>query len=191
MHFSLNIASVSGERSDFAFTSKNSPYKPFRAPFVLAECDCRSRLADGVRLHRSSWQLLVCQDRRIGVENVGGCRRNRRILQSVPQEITFESRQTDGWNIEEAKASAWIVRQGDGSTVAFSPWCTHLGCAYHWESKHSEAAGGCFVCPCHGSRFDANGTVLEGPASRPLDRYATKTQGSRLWILPSIDSQPS
>lgn len=111
--------------------------------------------------------------------------------QFAPQEITFESRQTDGWNIEEAKASAWVVRQGDGSIVAFSPWCTHLGCAYHWESKRNEAAGGCFICPCHGSRFDANGAVLAGPASRPLDRYPTKTQGSRLWILPSADSEPS
>jgi quinol---cytochrome c reductase iron-sulfur subunit, bacillus type len=110
--------------------------------------------------------------------------------QSVPQEITFESRQADGWNIEESKASAWIVRQGDGSMVSFSPWCTHLGCAYHWESKRSET-GGCFVCPCHGSRFHANGIVLEGPASRPLDRYATKTQGSRLWILPGTTGEPS
>lgn len=113
------------------------------------------------------------------------------VSQFAPQEITFESRQTDGWSIEEAKASAWVVRQSDGSIVAFSPWCTHLGCAYHWEPKRNEAGGGCFVCPCHGSRFDASGRVLEGPASRRLDRYATKTEGTRLWILPSTDGEPS
>jgi menaquinol-cytochrome c reductase iron-sulfur subunit len=105
--------------------------------------------------------------------------------QSTPQEISFETRQTDGWDIENAKSSAWIVRHGDGSVTAFSPWCTHLGCAYHWEPDAAKRSAGCFVCPCHGSRFNAAGEVIDGPALRPLDRYATKTQGSRLWIRPS------
>lgn len=111
--------------------------------------------------------------------------------QGVPQEITFACRTRDGWNIENSTTSAWIVHETDGSLTAFSPWCTHLGCAYHWESKHPGATGGCFVCPCHGSRFDASGTVIEGPASQPLKRFATKTQGTRLWILPATNGQQS
>ncbi len=44
---------------------------------------------------------------------------------------------------------------------AFSLVCTHLGC-----TVEKEAQG--FACPCHGSRYDADGKVIHGPASQPL-----------------------
>ncbi|WP_292931909.1 FAD-dependent oxidoreductase [Noviherbaspirillum sp.] len=46
-----------------------------------------------------------------------------------------------------------------------SPVCTHLKCVVHWnQAEHS------WDCPCHGSRFAVDGTVLEGPALTPLQR---------------------
>lgn len=101
-----------------------------------------------------------------------------------PQEITFERNRVDAWRARNERASAWVILKTNGSVTAYSPLCTHLGCAYHWES-----AAHAFVCPCHGSTFDVNGKVITGPARRPLDRYESKVQGQRLWLGPVQRSQ--
>lgn len=94
-----------------------------------------------------------------------------------PQEVTFEHTRVDGWRTFQEKGIAWVVRTSDKDVVAYSPQCTHLGCAYHWEASKNE-----FVCPCHGSSFSVDGNVTEGPASRPLDRYDTRVEDENLLI---------
>jgi len=55
----------------------------------------------------------------------------------------------------------WLFRSEKGF-YAISAVCTHLGCIT------DRAADGTFKCPCHGSRFDANGLVTGGPAPKGL-----------------------
>ena len=74
---------------------------------------------------------------------------------------------------------AWIVVGPDRSITAFSSFCTHLGCAYHWDDRSHT-----FICPCHTSVFSIDGKVLGGPAPRPLDRYMTKVEAGKLEIGP-------
>ena len=61
-----------------------------------------------------------------------------------------------------------VYRNGNGELSALSPVCTHLGCLVHWNTTEKS-----WDCPCHGSRFDPHGRVLNGPAvaalqARPL-----------------------
>ncbi|NOX17101.1 MAG: Rieske (2Fe-2S) protein [Chlorobi bacterium] len=55
-----------------------------------------------------------------------------------------------------------IFNKEDEKLKIFSSSCTHLGC------KISSFKNGELICPCHGSRFDGNGNVVNGPALNPL-----------------------
>jgi len=102
-----------------------------------------------------------------------------KIPTGTPTEISFERTSVDGWKVTNVKATAWVVKGPYNEVVAFSPQCTHLGCAYHWDAPSHT-----FICPCHTSVFSIDGKVLGGPAPRPLDRLMTKIEGGRLDIGP-------
>jgi glycine/D-amino acid oxidase-like deaminating enzyme/nitrite reductase/ring-hydroxylating ferredoxin subunit len=65
--------------------------------------------------------------------------------------------------VEGESFAAW--RAPDGELFAVSPVCTHMGCKVHWNSVETS-----WDCPCHGSRFSPDGTVIEGPAIAALKR---------------------
>lgn len=73
----------------------------------------------------------------------------------------------DGTVSEKYKSRGiWIVRNLVGFYV-LSTTCTHLGCTPNWLSTERK-----FKCPCHGSGFYVSGVNFEGPAPRPLERFA-------------------
>lgn len=59
----------------------------------------------------------------------------------------------------------------DGSFLAMSRTCTHLGCSIPWDEKQHK-----FICPCHGSTFSLTGEVLTAPAPRPLDTFPVRIE---------------
>ena len=59
---------------------------------------------------------------------------------------------------------AGVFRDEDGAVHAVSLRCTHMGCLLRFN-----AAERSWDCPCHGSRFDVDGSVLEGPAVHSLE----------------------
>lgn len=71
----------------------------------------------------------------------------------------------------------YIVRT-DRGFYAVSAVCTHLGCITQWKPELDQIA-----CPCHGSKFQRDGTKIEGPAPRPLPHFAiTLTADGQLQV---------
>lgn len=62
-----------------------------------------------------------------------------------------------------------VVRDG-AAFLALDLTCTHLGCTVTATPQG-------FACPCHGSRFDRDGRVVQGPAPRPLGRLRLDREG--------------
>ncbi len=74
-------------------------------------------------------------------------------------------------------ARAYVGRDARG-LYAILAVCTHLGCTPHVDAH-------AFVCPCDGSRFRRDGTVLNGPATRPLGRVLIgRLANGRLFVDP-------
>ena len=65
----------------------------------------------------------------------------------------------------------YLACLADGSFLALSRTCTHLGCSVPWDEERNK-----FVCPCHGSTFNMTGEVLTAPAPRPLDTYPVRIE---------------
>lgn len=67
--------------------------------------------------------------------------------------------------VQDGTQFVGVHQDENGTEHAVSLRCTHLGCLVRFNAVEST-----WDCPCHGSRFDVEGNVLEGPAVRPLRR---------------------
>jgi cytochrome b6-f complex iron-sulfur subunit len=63
---------------------------------------------------------------------------------------------------QDLQSGIYIVHGAEG-LYAMSAVCTHLGCLTAWKPEL-----GIVACPCHGSKFNRDGSKIEGPAPRPL-----------------------
>jgi Rieske Fe-S protein len=71
----------------------------------------------------------------------------------------------EGAIVRRGLAKHAVSRAEDGSLIELSAICTHVGCIVHWNSFEK-----CWDCPCHGSQFRPDGSVLNAPAISPLAR---------------------
>ena len=72
-----------------------------------------------------------------------------------------------------------LYRQGESTVKVYSRNCTHAGCTIEGFSSV-----GISSCLCHGSKFDTNGNVTNGPATNPLKQYSATIEGNMVTIYP-------
>jgi Rieske Fe-S protein len=70
-----------------------------------------------------------------------------------------------------------VTQPTAGVFKGFSSTCTHKGCAVN------TVAEGTIDCPCHGSKFNLDGTVAKGPATKPLEAKAVAVQGDSIVLV--------
>lgn len=76
-----------------------------------------------------------------------------------------------------------ITRLTETKVVAVSRICTHMGCTVSLPVASLLTLN----CPCHGSRFEVTGQVVNGPAERPLASFPTVIVGNQVVVtLPSV-----
>jgi Rieske Fe-S protein len=104
----------------------------------------------------------------VGTELVAGHLRAR--FETAP---TTDLRRGEGGLVEVDGNVVGAYRDPGGRLHAVDPTCTHLKCRTRWNAAETS-----WDCPCHGSRFDIDGTVLNGPAVEPLHRIDVERPGS-------------
>lgn len=78
---------------------------------------------------------------------------------------------------EYSGSSAVLLRKRDGSLVALSAVCTHLGCIVQWQKEKQN-----FLCPCHAGHYSAEGMVTGGPPPKPLSRIPFSVDGGNVIV---------
>ena len=74
--------------------------------------------------------------------------------------------------------SILVEHNSDDTYKALSGICTHQNCIV----SEFDGSKSVFVCPCHGSQFDLNGNVKQGPATAKLSTYSTRIENNSLII---------
>ncbi|MCC6857771.1 MAG: Rieske (2Fe-2S) protein [Bryobacterales bacterium] len=75
-----------------------------------------------------------------------------------------------------AEEQCIMVRTAEDRYVAYSQKCTHLSCAVYFSQENNR-----LECPCHEGYFSiTDGTVLQGPPTRPLPAVILERRGDEL-----------
>ncbi|SFV00918.1 ubiquinol-cytochrome c reductase iron-sulfur subunit [Alicyclobacillus macrosporangiidus] len=117
---------------------------------------------------------------------------------TLPQLVEFRAHRDDGWNSADIPSRAWVILQEDGSPLAMSPICTHLGCQVNGtlgpdgKPEPSQDGQWWFHCPCHGSKYTVYGIQSPGsPAPRPLDVHKVKVDEAGYLYLGPLQQRNS
>lgn len=104
-----------------------------------------------------------CELVRNGIHSVDGL-----VLKKLksPSKSVSQLKNGEGDIVKYNGKTVAAYRDENGMIHAVSPNCTHLGCRLSFNSELKS-----WDCPCHGSRFDIDGRVIDNPALKNLEKY--------------------
>lgn len=140
-------------------------------------------LHDLIRDEADQEQVALMNPNRVSLDMVPGAvadiaAAGSHMVGGVSRAVTASRSAAD---LAQGEAKIWrsgarpvaSYRDKDGLLHEVSATCTHLGCVVQFNDAELT-----WDCPCHGSRFSVNGTVLHGPATEPLAPFDGTPGGS-------------
>lgn len=107
-----------------------------------------------------------------------------RPVQAAPRKVAIDLSRLDrlgatgGWAVLDVKGKTLLLlRTSPDEVRVLSAVCTHQRCIVSYSPEEKAIA-----CPCHGSRYDLDGSPTRGPAAQPLTRHPAGQEGTRLVI---------
>ncbi len=129
-------------------------------------------LTDLIAGRPNEWETLYDPDRKSLRSAAEYLKENINVAKQyldyvIPGEVSSvdEIRAGQGALVRQGLTKLAVYRDDSGTLHALSAVCPHLGCIVRWNSLERT-----WDCPCHGSRFALDGTVLNGPAAVGLER---------------------
>lgn len=99
------------------------------------------------------------------------------VSQDTFRAVQYQFRSKDAWREVERRGLVYVRAREDGTILALSAQCTHLGCLVVWRQSENQ-----FACPCHTGFYDATGNVISGPPPRPLAQLETKVENGKVLV---------
>lgn len=96
-------------------------------------------------------------------------------LAAEGEERTYPIPAADGATIDRKESV--IIARWQGTAFAFSLACPHQNTALRWEGPEKR-----FQCPKHHSKYQPDGTFIEGRATRGMDRFAVRRDGDNIVV---------
>ena len=137
---------------------------------VLAACDRVFRSGRLILGEESPWTEVYAPSRKPLAGAANYLQENMTAVKNFTEYLTGgelssaeELKPGEGGILRSGLKKIAVARDQNGTLHRLSASCTHLGCIVHWNSTEQ-----CWDCPCHGSQFAPDGSVLNGPALQPL-----------------------
>jgi len=132
-------------------------------------------LTDLIMGRKNSWEAIYDPSRitlralpEFAKENLNVAIQYTDLVVAGDVESVEEIKPGSGAVISRGLSKIAVYRDPAGVVHELSAVCKHLGCIVNWNSLENT-----WDCPCHGSRYDAMGKVIQGPANRDLEKEQT------------------
>jgi glycine/D-amino acid oxidase-like deaminating enzyme/nitrite reductase/ring-hydroxylating ferredoxin subunit len=128
------------------------------ADTILERESATASLYNSTRVKAAGATKFLRKNLSVGTHWIGG------VVSRGEQRGSDDLRPGEGAVIEASGKKRAVYKDDEGKIHSWSPYCSHLGCLLAWNNFART-----WDCSCHGSRFERDGRVLHGPATKDME----------------------